>query len=205
VTDLTDSRYGAGLTARRRSRQLRTVFGITALALALTGCSTGTSRSKPVAEPSYGGLPSFLPAASAVPDSVLTGTADRPALTTEGDSVEVQMPQASILVTVTGPEVPGEGLPYVTPATTCTWTVTLTKASAAVPITIAEFTTLDHLGVVYHPTLVAGQPVPPAVIKPGQTVTFELRVVMTVGEGLMRWAPGAQHIVASWDFEVEND
>jgi hypothetical protein len=36
-------------------------------------------------------------------------------------------------------------------------------------------------------------------------VTFELRAVMPTGEGLMRWAPDAQQIVASWDFVVEND
>jgi hypothetical protein len=140
----------------------------------------------------------------AQPDSVLTGTADRPALTTQGDSVNVQLPDSSVLVTVTGPEVPGEGLPYQTPATTCTWTITMTGATASIPIAIGDFTTLDHLGTVYHPTLVPGRPKPPATLAPDRTVTFELRVVMTVGEGLMRWAP-QQKMVASWDFEVEND
>ena len=69
----------------------------------------------------------------------------------------------------------------------------------------AGFTSLDHLGKAYHPALVPGQPKPPATIKPGQTVTFELRVVMVVGEGLMRYAPDGTHIAASWDFVVEND
>jgi hypothetical protein len=41
-------------------------------------------------------------------------------------------------------------------------------------------------------------------VAPNQTGTFELRVVKTVGEVLTRWAP-RQKIVATWDFEVEND
>jgi hypothetical protein len=43
------------------------------------------------------------------------------------------------------------------------------------------------------------------VLQPGQKVTFELRAVETVGEGLMRWSPYGHVIDASWDFEVEND
>jgi hypothetical protein len=196
----TVSRSGAGQSARRRWRVLMLVLGLAAFAL--SGCG---SSATPSASASYGGLPSFLPTSAVQPDSVLTGTVDNPALTTEGDSVKVQLASGSVLATVTGPEVPGEGLPMQTPATTCTWTVTLTGATASVPITIADFTSLDHLGVVYHPTLVTGQPKPPAVLAVGRSITFELRAVMTVGEGLMRWAPEQSKVVASWDFEVEND
>jgi hypothetical protein len=201
--DITDSRSGAGLAARRRSaRLLLALAGVATLAV--SGCSANTSA-KPAAAASYGTLPSFLPTSAIQPDSILTGTADRPALTTEGDSVKVQLPSGSVLVTVAGPEVPGEGLPYQASATTCTWTVTMTGATVPVPITTADFTTIDHLGTVYHSGFVAGQTKPPAMLKPGRTTTFELRAVMTVGEGLMRWAPDGRTIVASWDFEVEND
>lgn len=117
----------------------------------------------------------------------------------------VRLPGGSVRATVSGPEVPGEGLPYQASATTCTWTVTLSGATHAVPIASTDFTTIDHLGGTYHPTFVAGQPIPPAILLPGASVSFELRAVMTVGEGLMRWAPGSPHLVASWDFEVEND
>jgi hypothetical protein len=164
----------------------------------LTGCSTKH-------QPSYGSLPTYLPTASFQPDRILTGSTARPALTTEGDSVRVQLPKGTVLVTVTGPEVPGEGLPYQTDATTCTWTITLTQATAQLPINVADFTTVDHLGTIYHPSPVVGQPAPPTAIAPKQTVSFELRAVMVTGEGLMRWAPGAPQIVASWDFEVETD
>jgi hypothetical protein len=136
---------------------------------------------------------------------MLAASAARPALTTEGDSVRVQQPAGSVVTAVTGPEVPGEGLPYQTTATTCTWTVTMTGATATLPLDIAGFSTLDHLGTVYHPTLVPGQAAPPATVAPGQTISFELRAVMRTGEGLMRWAPTGSTVLASWDFEVETD
>ena len=208
-----DGCAGVGPSARRRRgraiiRSLTAVIAVAAALLALAGCTSNTGSTgdgSPSTDSSYGALPSFLPTSSSRPDSVLIGTADRPALTAEGDGVSVQLPHASVLVTITGPAVPGEGLPHQTPSTTCTWTVTMTHATARVPITLADFSTLDHLGAVNHPTFVTGQPAPLATIGPGQTITFELRAVMTVGEGLIRWAPGGGRTVASWDFEVEND
>jgi hypothetical protein len=195
---------GAGFITRRRSRYVSLVAVALAVAAALVGCSSPPPAA-PAVDDSYGSLPTFLPSAGIKPDSVLTGTADRPALTIQGDAVRVQVPKGSMLVTVSGPEVPGQGLPYRGETTTCTWTVTITQATTPIPIAVADFTTLDQFGNVYHPQLVAGQPVPPSPVAPGQTVTFELRTVMAIGEGLMRLAPSGGPIVASWDFEVEND
>ena len=42
-------------------------------------------------------------------------------------------------------------------------------------------------------------------LRPGQKVSFELRAVEAVGEGLMRRAPDGRNIVAKWNFDVEND
>jgi hypothetical protein len=139
-----------------------------------------------------------------VADSELTGTAANPAVTSQGDSVLAQLTGASVHATVTGPMVPGEGLPVVQEATTCTWTVTLTGATKPVPVRATDFTAIDHLGKIYRPALVPGQPKPPSSLAPGQSTTFELRAVMNAGEGLMRWAP-AGATLASWDFVVEND
>ena len=153
------------------------------------------------------GYPSYLPKNTlhVRSDAVLTGTAARPALTNQGDPVKVVTPRWSVLAVVSGPEVPGEGLPYQTPATTCTWIVTLSGATGAVPMSVSDFDSIDNSGTVYHPYLVPGQPVPPSVLMPGQRVTFELRAGEAVGEGLMRWAPIGGEIVAKWDFVVEND
>ena len=152
-------------------------------------------------------FPSFLPAKTlnANDDRVLTGTAAKPALTVEGEGVEVETPGWSVRVVVSGPVVPGEGLPYQPPKTTCTWTVTMSGATGRVPIALADFNSVDHLGQIYHLTFVQGQPVPPATLSPGGKVSFQLRSYEAVGEGVMRWAPVNREITAMWDYEVEND
>ena len=187
--------------ARLRAWRRRIVPCLVAVAVVVsaTGCSGSSSP------PKYGTLPSFLPKSSIQPDSVLTGTADRPALTSEGDAVRVVLPHGSVLATVSGPAVPGEGLPQQNVATTCTWTVTLRDAKGTVPVRVADFTALDHLGGLSHPYVLAGTTAPPAALKPGQTATFTLRTVMRTGEGLIRWAPASAHILSSWDFTVEID
>jgi hypothetical protein len=154
---------------------------------------------------SYGALPAYLPTSTIQPDSTLTGSAAHPALTSEGDAVEVRLPHGSVLATLSGPVVPGEGLPYQASATTATWTVTLSHATTRVPIATRAFSAIDERGRVYHPGLVPGQRRPPGAIRPGQTVRFELRQVVAVGEGMMRWAPEHRDLVASWDYVVEND
>lgn len=174
--------------------------------LVLGGCSANLPHSvAALHDAKYDDLPSFLPQDSIRPDGVLTGTATRPALTAEGDAVKAVFAGGSALVTVTGPEVPGEGLPHQAAATTCTWTVTITAISGSVPVRSSDFSSIDHLGVVSLPAFVAGQPDPATVLTSGEKATFELRAYMMVGEGLMRWSPDGTRIVSSWDFEVEND
>jgi hypothetical protein len=197
-----------------RTRRLG-VGGVLLVAIASAGMLVGCAASSDASARSsagqgahstkYGSLPGFLPPESFDTDQVLVGTAARPALTTEGDSVSVGSGTSAALVTVSGPEVPGEGLPYQAEATTCTWTVTIRAGSQAVQIATADFSTIDHFGTVYHPSFVQGQPNPPEVVAPHASATFELRAVMVVGEGLMLWAPDGAHAVAKWDFEVEND
>jgi hypothetical protein len=152
-------------------------------------------------------FPSFLPKKTLNPnvDQVLVGTAAKPALSVQGESIEVKTAAWSVLIDVSGPVVPGEGLPLQQPATTCTWTVTMSQATAPVPVSLADFNTVDHLGSIYQLSPVEGQAPPPSEVDPGQTATFQVRAYEAVGEGLMRWAPINQQIVAEWDFEVEND
>jgi len=175
------------------------------LLIALAGCGLATASS---ARPGpTGGYPSFLPSSTLHyhSDTVLTGTTERPALTNQGDGVEVTTPHWRVLVTVSGPQVPGEGLPYQATATTCTWVVTMSGATGSVPISVADFSSIDDTNHVYLPAFVPGQPKPPQVLRPGEKISFEMRAVEAVGEGLMRWAPDGRNIVAKWDFVVEND
>ena len=81
----------------------------------------------------------------------------------------------------------------------------MSGATGPVPISTSDFTSIDDEDQVYRLILVPGQPKPPTALRPGQKVSFELRAVEAVGEGLMRWAPDSRNIVAKWDFVVEND
>jgi hypothetical protein len=198
---------GLGRIGRLPSASLPAVLAAVML-IALAGCGSSANGSAAArTTDQYGGYPSFLPSTTLHyhSDTVLTGTVQRPALTNQGDAVEVKTPGWSVLVTVTGPQVPGEGLPYQAPSTVCTWVVTMSRATGPVPVSASDFSSIDDAGTVYLPALVSGQPKPPKVLRPGETISFELRAAEAVGEGLMRWAPDGQNIVAKWDFVVEND
>jgi hypothetical protein len=138
-------------------------------------------------------------------DRTLVGTLAAPALTVQGDDVEVRTPTFSALAVVNGPEVPGEGLTVVQNYTTCTWTISISHVKGTVPIALADWDSIDHSQTVYKPYLVPGQPPLPATVTTGHSLTFKIRAVMPTGEGLMRWAPDGNNIVAKWDYQVEND
>src|SRR6202035_3697284 len=97
----------------------------------------GAARSSPT-------FPSFLPkkTLNTNDDRVLTGTPAKPALTVEGEGIEVKTPHWSVLINVSGPVVPGEGLPNQQPYTTCTWTVTMANATGPVPLALGNFNTI---------------------------------------------------------------
>ena len=172
------------------------MIAVALCSLALAGCGASAAV-----------YPSFLPKKTLNPkvDAALVGTMARPALQVEGLPVLVKTKAYHVRITVSGPVVPGEGLPNQPPATTCTWTVTMKDASATVPVSIADFHSIDHLGSVFLMGLVPGEAAPPPYIHPGQTVTFKLRAYELVGEGMMQWAPDHRHVVADWDYTVEND
>jgi hypothetical protein len=197
----------SAIAAEVRAGRLAALVALVLLLVALTGCGSAPRHPAASNASHFGGYPSFLPrnTLNYHSDTVLTGTVQRPALTNQGDGVEVKTPHWSVLITVTGPQVPGEGLPYQAPSTTCTWVVTMSGATGPIPISPADFTSIDYLNRVYWPKFVADQPQPPKTLLPGMKVSFELRTAEATGEGLMRWAPDGNNIVAKWDFVVEND
>ena len=178
-------------------------------ALLFASCGGGGGASYPSALPgkSSAHYPAFLPKKTLDPDvdALLTGTEAKPALQVEGLPVEAKTKAFDVWVVVSGPIVPGEGLPNQPAATTSTWTVTMKDATADVPVSLADFHSVDHLGSVFLLGLVPGEHPPPRVLHKGQTLTFQLRAYELVGEGMMQWAPDHKHIVASWDYTVEND
>jgi hypothetical protein len=180
-------------------------------AVVLAGCGGGGAgaASYPSALPgkSAAHYPSFLPRKTINPtiDAPLTGTEAKPALQVEGLPIEVKTKAFHVRVTVSGPVVPGEGLPDQPVATTSTWTVIMKNATANVPVSLADFHSVDHLGSVFLMGLIPGEPAPPSVLRPGRTLSFKLRAYELVGEGQMQWAPDHKHVVGIWDYTVEND
>jgi hypothetical protein len=138
-------------------------------------------------------------------DQTVLGTVANPGLTVDGGYVQVNTPTFSALAVVNGPVVPGEDLPVIQRFTTCTWTISLSHVKGTVPISVADFDSIDHLQTVYTLALVPGQPPLPTTLHTGQSLSFKVRAVMPTGEGLMRWAPDGNNIVAKWDYQVEND
>jgi hypothetical protein len=171
------------------------LIGAMISAIVLAGCGTAT------------GYPSFLPKKTLTPgvDQAMIGTMAKPALQIEGLPVDVDTNAFRVHVTVSGPIVPGEGLPYQPQGTTCTWTVTMNDANANVPLSIADFHSVDHLGAVFLLGLVPGERPLPKILHPNHSLTFQLRAYELVGEGTMQWAPDHRHVVADWDYTVEND
>jgi hypothetical protein len=178
-------------------------------ALVLSTCAGAGASNGPSALPGKKSAqyPSFLPKKTLDPtiDATLIGTVAKPALQTEGLAIEAKTKAFHVDVIVSGPVVPGEGLPDQPDATTCTWTVTMKNASANVPVSLADFHSVDHVGSVFLMGLVPGEHAPPPVLRPHQTLTFKLRSYELVGEGMMQWAPDHKHVVGYWDYTVEND
>lgn len=153
----------------------------------------------------YGSLPTYLPTNAVDNNAPIRGRAGSPAVTSEGDQVVASVHGVRVVAEISGPVVPGEGLPDPPEATTCTWHVRMRVTGGSLPLAAADFNSLDHLGTIYRVTGVPGQPRIPASVRPGHPASFELRAVMPTGEGVMRWSPDRRTILGEWDFTVEND
>jgi len=137
-------------------------------------------------------------------DHIVRGTYANPGLTISGDEVRVQTPTFSAFAEVTGPLVPGEGFTYQPRYVTSTWTLHIWNVTGHLPLALADFDTIDHVSAEYHLQVVSGSAIP-AALSTGQQASFQVRTVMPIGEGLLRWAPNGNNIIAKWDFQVEND
>ncbi len=118
----------------------------------------------------------------------------------------MQLAHGRVLATASGPQVPKEGQFPLPKSSPCTFTVTFTGASGAVPLNAKDFATTDEEGRLHtlKVTALGGGPMPSAV-KPGQTVTLTMYAVLPTGEGRLLWAPQPGRPLVQWDFDVEID
>jgi hypothetical protein len=89
--------------------------------------------------------------------------------------------------------------------TSCTFTVTLSRASGTVTLSPSSFAIVDEIGQVHRPIVgTRSGALPPSQIHPGQTVALTIRSVLPVGGGRITWAPASSSRPAvAWDFDVE--
>jgi hypothetical protein len=204
------------------------VVAIVAIA-ALGGASNAHPRRQPAAPPpgthaqasnqrtqpppvktsgnTYGYVPAWLGTSKVPVGRVVTATPTHPWLAIQGDTVRVQLPNERVLATVVGPAVPEEGNVPVPATSPCVFTVTLTSASAPIPIGPKQFTAIDERGTVHALTVrsLDGGP-PPGQITPGTTVRLKMSAVLPTGEGRLIWAPlQRSRPPVQWDFDVEID
>ena len=193
--------------ARPGPSAVRRVAFWTVVALLAASLAWGVHRLVAQPAPRFADPSSWLPKQQLdhPADQLLVGTVANPALTVAGDTVEVKTPTFTALAVVNGPEVPGEGGPVQPRFVTCTWTVSISHVEGTVPISLADFDSIDAVQTAFKPGLVSGQQALPANLHTGQSLSFRIRSVMPIGEGLLRWAPDGDHIVAKWDYQVEND
>jgi len=198
-----------GLGPRPAARTVGAVLML--VALAVLGVVLIAGGGSPAAQTSasharYGGLPSWLPKPKVPVNRVVNASYVHPVLAIQGDTVSVQTGQGRVLATAVGPEVPEEGH-YPVPATSpCTFIVTFSGASRAIPLSAASFSLIDELDHVFHPRITAiGGGAMPRLVAPGKSVSLKVHAVLPTGDGGLRWAPGGERALVTWDFEVEVD
>jgi hypothetical protein len=155
----------------------------------------------------YGYIPAWLGRSKIPVGRVVTATPTHPWLAVQGDTVRVQLRNARVLATVVGPAVPEEGNVPVPANSPCTFTVTLTSATAPIPIGPKQFTAIDERGAIHTLNVrsLDGGP-SPRQVTPGTTVRLKMSAVLPTGEGRLMWAPLREsRPPVQWDFDVEID
>jgi hypothetical protein len=164
----------------------------------------GGAKASPSAR--YGGLPTWLPKATAPVGRIVQASPAHPVLGIEGDTVAIRLAGASSYATAVGPSVPESGKFPVPRTSPCTFIVTFARTSGVVPISPARFTITDEQRRLHHPRVTAlNGGAPPRQVTPGKPVSLEIYAVLPTGSGSLSWAPAGRQPTVSWDFDVEID
>ena len=154
----------------------------------------------------YGGIPSWLPKPKVRVGRIVQASAAHPWLAIEGDTVSVHLAGGRTTATAVGPAVPEEGQFPVPRTTPCSFNVTLTDVSGAVPLSPSAFTIVDEQGLLHHPRVtVTGGGALPQRVGHGRSISLTISDVLPTGSGTLQWAPDTAKPIVSWDFDVEID
>jgi hypothetical protein len=196
-------------TARFAARIATSTVAVLAVGLFLTSC-TGTSTSQAAAPSSesaagvvsrLGAVP--IPRASTGAPAPVTASVGHPQLVAMGAPVRANLPGgAQALIATGGPAVDTPpGGPKSNAAMPGVITVTATASTGTVVLAAADLACRDQTGAAVTLT-----PVGPASVTatPGQPATLRLSGSFRNGEAQINWRQ-AGHVLAIWDFTVEND
>jgi hypothetical protein len=155
----------------------------------------------------YGSIPTDLRGKQAPPSNqVLSASPAHPALAIQGISVVLHLAHGSALATVVGPDVPNRIQGSADLQTPATWDLTFADVHGTVPISPRLFTITDEQGALLSPRItVLGGGSLPRTVPAGRPFTLQLRTVVSVGDGKLRYAPSGGAWLAEWDFDVETD
>ncbi|MDD7687214.1 MAG: hypothetical protein PT944_04780 [Actinomycetaceae bacterium] len=184
------------------------------IGLVLAGCSGQAASSESGSAAASSGQRSSATAADLAtramgyvrPARQLVASPLNPVLVSQGETVKIQLSDTdSVKVSVTGPEHAPNSDPDVESLLSW-WTVEMSDASAEIPLSLAEFNIQDRTGGIhtFQPRSDDMKEMP-ASLQPGQTLRFQLQTPIPAGDGIVRWAPDAQHVIAAWDYIGEFD
>lgn len=121
-----------------------------------------------------------------------------------GDPVVVTVGDSTVLVTATGPDLPGVGRQPAggTPPAALPGTITLTAQAGqgSSVIRAADLSVTDELG---H-SVATSPDVATITATPGKSVALRLSAVFAAGHQTLTWHPAGRPAV-TWDYEVELD
>jgi hypothetical protein len=155
----------------------------------------------------YGQVPADLRSRQKAPaNQTLSASAAHPAEAIQGNAVKLQLRGGTALATAVGPDVPDRIQGSADLRTPGTWDLTFDDVHGTIPLSRSMFSITDEQGMLLSPqvTVAGGGPLPKAV-PVGRPFTLQLKTIVSVGDGKLRYAPTGRAWLAEWDFDVETD
>ena len=155
----------------------------------------------------YGQVPATLRSRQKAPaNQRLSASAAHPAEAIQGNAVTLHLRGGTALATVVGPDVPDRIQGSADLHTPATWDLTFDDVHGTIPLSRTMFSIIDEQGMLLSPrvTVVGGGPLPKAV-PAGRRFTLQLKTIVSIGDGKLRYAPTGPTWLTEWDFDVETD
>jgi hypothetical protein len=155
----------------------------------------------------YGRVPVVIRSRQKAPaNQTLSATMAHPADAIQGISVKLHLSGGTALATAIGPDVPTRIQGSADLHTPAIWDLTFDDVHGTIPLSRTMFSITDEQGMLLSPrvTVAGGGPLPKTVPS-RRPFTLQLKTVVSVGDGKLRYTPTGGAWLAEWDFDVETD